>query len=529
MSLGEEGEENTTSSDKCSSKRPAPFSFSTQSKEENAADEDQMPAKRRRSMDSEAASSKDTSADGTTTIIPENAPTTNSRKLACKEDPTTTSVDTKLKEEVVTKRDEPENEQEKSEIAASNESTVAGTSYSKSDTTDAKKIMDSKIICAEAFPPPRIFGINIPVQCDVNNGANSTGSPESIDKEMTSENVNEVTLNSLEIPNETPVNSNASATTIGSPVNSSVSEVGRAALFPEVNNNPSVKMDPVVVEAVERPETEANMKKMAVQTVPVEEPGSVERTVKMSEEASKTLPSLPSNDEDMPILKPQTSSSVVGSRSNSASDRLKSVDEEDVSNSNSNSNHSTIPSAPVLLKEATTFEDKVPRQSPEQGPSNKASMATVEFESDAAAALDKLPYIDEDDEDNVIRRTRRDRSDSLSMRSCGSGSQSEKIKGLEEPAAGTHNSTKEDEDCAPNDNDNNECLTDSDSNDSLWSEFSELAAQVSENTDGVKFKEDCIRFIKTKVSANSVSQHFLASLSLIASTMIMKYIYLFII
>ncbi|CAL8143048.1 unnamed protein product [Orchesella dallaii] len=111
--------------------------------------------------------------------------------------------------------------------------------------------------------------------------------------------------------------------------------------------------------------------------------------------------------------------------------------------------------------------------------------------------LEELPL-----EDDVTGSRRRDRSDSLSMRSCGSGSQSEKIKGLED----NKEEEEEEEECSTSKASEKDWAvdSDSDSNDSLMSEFSELAAQVSEKTDGVQFKEDCMRFLSTKISANSM-------------------------
>lgn len=125
------------------------------------------------------------------------------------------------------------------------------------------------------------------------------------------------------------------------------------------------------------------------------------------------------NDEDMPVLKPEASSSAAVSRSESFAERMESID-EDVSNS---SNHSIVPQhAPVLSKEAAparangvvkVFMD-----------CNTVSVSSESTVIDEDEQLGELPMIEGEEEGIGMRR---DRSDSLSMRSCGSGSPSEKI------------------------------------------------------------------------------------------------------
>ncbi|ODM99398.1 putative zinc finger protein [Orchesella cincta] len=211
----------------------------------------------------------------------------------------------------------------------------------------------------------------------------------------------------------------------------------------------------------------------------------------------------------------------------------KSADDEN----SSSSNQSTTLEAPVLSRETTNAISEVPSENLKQvdiqeelllpivedvkvsddGSSNYGDQAastssplSVQRKDSTVSSgiveppesleaqdqeLEELSLMEEDDNDVIGPTRRRDRSDSLSMRSCGSGSQSEKIKGLED--------TKEEE-CSTSKASEKDWAVDSDSNDSLMSEFSELAAQVSEKTDGVKFKEDCMRFISTKISANSM-------------------------
>lgn len=231
---------------------------------------------------------------------------------------------------------------------------------------------------------------------------------------------------------------------------------------------------------------------------PIAEESTVEPEVEERQEEGVNSVKLPNltNDEDMPVLKPEASSSAAVSRSESFAERMESID-EDVSNS---SNHSIVPQhAPVLSKEAAPARAnrvvKVPMDC------NTVSVSSESTVIDQDEQLGELPMIEGEEEGIGMRR---DRSDSLSMRSCGSGSPSEKIKTLDDIASKDKEKPGLSDDDDDEDDQDQECLPDSDSNDSLMSEFSELAAQLSEKTDGVKFKEECIRFLTTKVSANSV-------------------------
>lgn len=203
------------------------------------------------------------------------------------------------------------------------------------------------------------------------------------------------------------------------------------------------------------------------------------------------LPITGNNDEEMPVLRPETSSSAAASRSDSFAERFASVDED----MEGNSNHSTLPSAPILSKEeiaAASFVNGFLQIPPKT--SKASSIGSTVPEPDHENELMPLVEGDDEGEHADALRLRRDRSDSLSVRSCGSGSPSEKIKALEDSAVKEARTMP-----------GNDFLVDSDSNDSLMSEFSELAAQLSQKTDGIKFKEECLRFITTKVSSNSVS------------------------
>lgn len=225
--------------------------------------------------------------------------------------------------------------------------------------------------------------------------------------------------------------------------------------------------------------------------------------------SENSLLSMLCKDEDMPILKPQTSSSSASRTEGSPAPpdvtiTQNTVDDQSVHNLNGNAS-STPYEAPVLFKafelesdtgmENSLIADTNTEESIQE---NIRRHSAENVLSSAADELNKLPMIDDD----AIARSRRDRSDSLSMRSCGSGSQSEKLQGLAEDTTVSAINVK---DAVANALLCNEHLdSDSDSNESLLSEFSELAAQVSEKTDAVKFKEDCLRFISTKISANSV-------------------------
>lgn len=183
------------------------------------------------------------------------------------------------------------------------------------------------------------------------------------------------------------------------------------------------------------------------------------------------------NDEDMPVLRPETSSSTAASRSDSFAERMQSID-EDVS---SNSNHSTLPPAPVLNKElaaATTFANGIQKGSPDK--------STVTTGQGLIVLADEVDNVTSE---NIV--SVRGRSDSLSVHSCGSGSQSDKIKTLDDVSIHGKDELS------------NPDLAESEFNDTHSSDSSDCSLDFGD-ADIEKYAEDCIRFVSSNVSASTV-------------------------